>query len=96
MASDEETEKNLLQELYVKASTKKAALTRSKKAITALREAPASDHLFQDLKKNLSKYRDNRDAVLDIYDTIQAQVANTKYQKDFAKNEAQIDSDYDK
>ena len=100
MASDEETEQNPLQELYVKASTKKAALTRSKKAlefaITALREAPASDHFFQDLKRNLSKYRDNRDTVLDIYDTIQAQVADTKYKKDFAKNEAQIDSDYDK
>ena len=33
MASDEETEQNPLQELYVKASTKKAALTRSKKAL---------------------------------------------------------------
>ena len=65
-------------------------------AITALKEAPASDHFFQDLKKNLSQYRDNRDTVLDIYDTIQAQVADTKYKKDFAKNEAQIDSDYDK
>ena len=100
MASGSEEEEVNLQELYVKASTKKGALTRSKKAvdfaITALREAPASEHFFEELKKNLTKYRDLRDVVLDTYDSIHAQVADAKFGKDFGKQQADIEADYEK
>ena len=98
--SGDESETSLLQELYVRASTKKGALTRSKKALdfalVALREAPASEHFFEELKKNLSKYRELRDVVLDIYDTIKAQVAEGKYKKDFGRQESEIEADYEK
>ena len=98
MASDGESD--TLQELYVKASTKKGALTRSRKAlefaIQALREAPSSDHFAEELKRNLKKYRDLREVVLDIYDTIQAQVDGAKFNKDFGKQQSEIESDYEK
>ena len=98
--SEEEDDVTPLQDLYVKASTKKGALTRSKKAlefaIVALREAPASEHFFEELKKNLSKYRHLRDIVLDIYDNIQAQVTDAKFVKDFGKQQADIEADYEK
>ena len=59
MASGDEEDAVALQDLYVKASTKKGALTRSKKAVdfalTALREAPASEHFFEELKKNIER-----------------------------------------
>ena len=100
MAGEEEEEEVDLQELYVKASTKKGALTRSRKAVdfavTALREAPASEHFFEELKKNLTKYRDLRDIVLEIYDNIHAQVAEAKFVKDFGKQQADIEADYEK
>ena len=100
MASGDEEDAVALQDLYVKASTKKGALTRSKKAVdfalTALREAPASEHFFEELKKNLTKYRDLRDVVLDIYDNIHAQVADSKFSKDFGKQQSDIESSYEK
>ena len=50
MASDEESDTR--QELYVKASVKKGALTRSKKALDfalqALQEASSSDHFAEE------------------------------------------------
>ena len=98
MASDEESD--TLQELYVKAATRKGALTRSKKALDfalqALQEASSSDHFAEELKKNLKKYRDLREIVLDIYDKIQAQVDSAKFNKDFGKQQSEIESDYDK
>ena len=106
MASGDETleaEPNVqlqLQGLYMKASTKKAAVTRQKKAfdfaLAATREAPASEHFFEELKRNLSKYRELRDAVMDIYDSIRALVGESKYKKDFGKQESEIEGDYDK
>ena len=98
MASDEESD--TLQELYVKAATRKGALTRSKKALDfalqALQEASSSDHFAEELKKNLKKYRDLREIVLDIYDKIQAQVDSAKFNKDFGKQQSEIESDYEK
>ena len=92
MTSDEESD--TLQELYVKASTRKGGLTRSRKALDfalqALREAPSSDHFAEELKKNLKKYRDLREVVLDIYDKIQAQVDSAKFNKDFGKQQSEI------
>ena len=98
MASGDETleaEPNVqlqLQGLYMKASTKKAAVTRQKKAfdfaLAAMREAPSSEHFFEELKRNLSKYRELRDAVMDIYDSIRALVGESKYKKDFGKQES--------
>ena len=89
-----------LQQLYLQASTRKGALTRSKKAldfsITALREAPASEHFFEELKKNVTKYRELRDVVLDIYDNIRVQVTEQKFAKDFGKQQADIEGDYEK
>ena len=89
-----------LQQLFLQASTRKGALTRSKKAldfsITALREAPASEHFFEELKKNVTKYRELRDVVLDIYDNIRVQVTEQKFAKDFGKQQADIEADYEK
>ena len=89
-----------LRSLYVSASTKKAALTRARKAlelsIGALSGTPASDHFFQQLKQNLEKYRLLRDEVLDIYDHIRFQVAEDKFTKDFGKQEKEIETDYER
>ena len=98
MTRDEESD--TLQEFYVKASTKKGGLTRSRKALDfalqALREAPSSDYFAEVLKKNLKKYRELREVVLDIYDKIQAQIDSAKFTKDFGKLQSEIESDYEK
>ena len=89
-----------LKDLYTRASTKKGSLTRAKKAldfaVTALKEAPASVHFFEDLKKHLTKYRTLREAVLDTYDEISAQISPEKFQKDFGKQSSEIEADYEK
>ena len=89
-----------LKDLYTRASTKKGSLTRAKKAldfaVTALKEAPASVHFFEDLKKHLTKYRNLREAVLDTYDEISAQISPEKFQKDFGKQSSEIEADYEK
>ena len=89
-----------LKDLYTRASTKKGSLTRAKKAldfaVTALKEAPASVHFFEDLKKQLTKYRTLRDAVLDTYDEISSQISPEKFQKDFGKQSNEIEADYEK
>jgi len=89
-----------LKELYTRAATKKGSLTRAKKAldfaVTALKEAPASVHFFEDLKKQLTKYRTLRDAVLDTYDEISSQISQEKFQKDFGKQSNEIEADYEK
>ena len=89
-----------LKDLYTRASTKKGSLTRAKKAldfaVTALKEAPASVHFFEDLKKHLTKYRNLREAVLDTYDEISAQISPEKFQKDFGKQSNEIEADYEK
>ena len=76
--SEEEEEENVLTDLYAKASTKKAALTRAKKALNhaifALSEAPASEYFFSELTQAVTKYRSQREIVLELYDTISSQV----------------------
>ena len=100
MSSGNDRDRTPLQELYVKASTKKGALTRSKKAldfsIKALQDSPSSDHFAEELKKNLKKYRDSREVVLDIYDNIETQIEHAKFTKDFGKQQSEIESDYEK
>ena len=86
-----------LKDLYTRASTKKGSLTRAKKsldfAVTALKEVPASVYFFEDLKKQLTKYRTLRDAVLDTYDEISSQLSLEKFQKDFGKQSNEIEAE---
>ena len=97
--SEEEEEENVLTDLYAKASTKKAALTRAKKAlnhaIVALSEAPASEYFFSELTQAVTKYRSQREIVLELYDTISSQVDEEKFRKDFGKQSSEIEKDYD-
>ena len=51
---------------------------------------------FEELKKNVTKYRELRDVVLDIYDNIRVQVTEQKFVKDFGKQQANIEADYEK
>ena len=48
------------------------------------------------MKKNVTKYRELRDVVLDIYDNIRVQVTEQKFAKDFGKQQADIEGDYEK
>ena len=86
-----------LKDLYTRASTKKGSLTRAKKAldfaVTAFKEVPASVYFFEDLKKQLTKYRTLRDAVLDTYDEISSQISPEKFQKDFGKQSNEIEAE---
>ena len=100
MMSDSEEDGSVnLPKLYKKAANAKRSLTRAKKelqnALKALSEAAASQHFFEELIKVQEVYRERRLVVLEIYDTIEDEVAKEKFASDFGRQTAEIEKDFD-
>ena len=97
--SEEEQAAKSLQELYTKAANAKRSLSRSKKdlqlGLKALHEAPSSSHFFDELVKSQTIYRERRIKVYDIYDSIEDQISDELFKKDFGKQCKEIEKDYD-
>ena len=98
MSSDEEEGVNLPQ-LNKKAANAKRSLTRVKKefenALKALTEASSSQYFFDELIKVQDTYKERRKAVLNIYDTIEDEVSQEKFNQDFGRQTAEIEKDFD-
>ena len=95
MMSDSEEDGSVnLPKLYKKAANAKRSLTRAKKelqnALKALSEAAASQHFFEELIKVQEVYRERRLVVLEIYDTIEDEVAKEKFTNHFGRQTAEI------
>ena len=88
-----------LPRLYKQAANAKRSLTRAKKefqnSIKALSEAVSSQHFFDELLKSQDTYKKKRIAVFEIYDNIEDEVSDEKFQSDFGRQTKEIEKDYD-
>ena len=96
--SDEESAIDL-PKLYKKAANAKRSLTRAKKefqnALKALTEAVSSQHFFEELIKVQEIYKERRIMVFEIYDTIEDEVSQEKFEADFGRQTKEIEGDFD-
>ena len=99
MSESDEDSAIALPRLYKKAANAKRSLTRAKKefqnSLKALREAASSDHFFEELLKTQEVYKDKRIAVFEIYDAIEDEVSETKFEQDFGRQTKEIERDFD-
>ena len=86
MSSDDEEGVDLPR-LYKKAANSKRAVIWVKKefenALRALTEASSGPYFFDKLIKVQTTYKEKRNAVLNIYDTIEDEVSPEKFNQDF-------------
>ena len=99
MSESDEESVIALPKLYKKAANAKRSLTRAKKefqnALKALREAASSQHFFEELLKAQELYKDKRIAVFEIYDAIEDEVSEQKFEVDFGRQTKEIERDFD-